>query len=246
MDSKSILAASAALFLSVSLGKAQVFSTGAVLGDSDVQNIGSVVYAYNMDFANSTTINGITFTGINPLSTTSPDFSLTNEGSLDGTGGGNLPNGSDANYSAALQTLVAEGTGGNFILVLNGLTIGQSYSFEAIFDANINDARSQALEDITNSNPGPLSATVTAGGDQGFPLGSVLNPNPTGAQFIIDNFTATGSTETLVAQFGGGAGAQMSGFVLEATTVPEPSTWALMGLGAMGLAFLARRKALHS
>lgn len=248
MTCKPIVVALAAFMLSFSAGKAQVisFSTGAVTADSSIETVGSVVYAYNISGGSgSTTINTVTFTIIDPTATTSPDFSMSNiPGGLDGTGGGNLPDGTDGNYSSALQALVGQGVGNNWTLVLNGLSVGQSYSFEAIFDANQKDARTQALADTTNGlSPYPTSGTIIAGGDQGYPTQNP-NPNPTGAQYIIDNFTATGSTETLVAQDGSGGGAQLSGFVLE--TAPEPSTWALMGLGAAGLAFLARRKALRA
>lgn len=246
MSYKFIAALSAAFVLSLTVGRAQIFSNGAVIGDSNIEAAGPVVYAFNMsDDGGSTTINSVTFTDIDPANVTSSDFSLSNlPNGLDGTGGGNLPDGTDGNYSSALQNLVEQGLGNNWTLVLKGLAQGQTYSFEAIFDANQKDARTQALQDTTNG-PGdsPTSATITSGGDQGYPDQNP-NPVPTGAQYITDTFTATGSTETLVAQIGGGNGAQMSGFVLE--SVPEPGTWAMMGLGAAGLVFLARRKSLRA
>jgi hypothetical protein len=237
MLNKFLILTSIALCLSFSAAQAQIFSTGAITGDSSIENVGTVVYAFAIGAGTSPEINGVTFSAINPLTTTSPDFSLNSTAVIDGTGGGNLPDGTDGNYSTQLQALVAQGQSlGSSTLVLNGLTQGQTYSVELVFDSNQKDARSQSVQDTTVGGNDAVSGTIVTGGDQGYPTQNP-NPDPTGAEYITDTFTALGTSETLVGQ---GGNSQLSGFVVEA--VPEPGTWAMMGLGAVGLLFLARRK----
>jgi hypothetical protein len=241
MLNKSLLLTSLALCLSFSVAKAQIFSNGEVTGDSSIESVGTVVYAFALGAGTSPEINGVTFSAINPLTTTSPDFSLNSTAVIDGTGGGNLPDGTDGNYSTQLQALVAQGQNlASSTLVLNGLTKGQTYSLELVFDSNQKDARQESVRDTTVGGDDSISGTIVTGGDQGYPNPNA-NPDPTGAEYITDTFTALGTTETLVGQ---GGNSQLSGFVVE--EVPEPSTWALTGLSLVGAAFLARRKLARS
>ena len=246
---KKSLILSVTLALSLTVGKAQVFTTGTITGDADIETVGSVVYAFNFDpNSTSATVGSITFSGINPFSQSSTDFTLTG-GGFDQTGGGNDPlnPGFDTNLSAGLQALNAFGVYGGPTVTFNGLTVGQQYSLQLIIDSNSHDDRTQAFNDSTNgSAPFPTSATVTAGGNQN-PANATFAHGPYDPAYITDTFTATGTSETINGLIGGGTGAHVSGFVLETVTVPEPSTWAMMGLSFAGLAlFLRKRASLRS
>jgi len=246
MINKSLILASIALCLSFSAAQAQVFSTGIVTGDSSIEDVGTVVDAYAFNYSGSDfTINGVNFTSTSNISGTFSGYTANGPG-IDGTGGGIVPSsngGLDTNLSTNLQTVENNGihnASGNFYLELTGLNPGQTYALQLLINANSHDARTQAYADGLVVSP-----TVTAGGN-GAGVPTVNDGNNTGYDpaYIIDDFTATGATETLYAQVGGGAGAQLSGYVLEAT--PEPSTWALMGLSLVGLLYLARRPLARS
>jgi hypothetical protein len=246
MLNKSLLLASIALCLSFSAAKAQLFSTGAITGDSSIEDVGTVVDAYAFNYGGTSfTINGVNFTSTSNINGTFSGYTANGPG-IDGTGGGIVPSGSgglDTNLSSNLQTLEQSGihnASGNFYLELTGLNPGQTYALQLLIDANSHDARTQAYKDGLVT-----SATITAGGNQaGNPSVNSGDNTPYNPAYITDDFTATGATETLYAQDGGGAGAQLSGYVLEAT--PEPSTWALMGLGFVGLLYLVRRPLARS
>jgi len=245
MPTKSLFLSIAVLALSLTAAKAQIFSNGLLaLDGSNIENSGTFDYAYNFDFnstAATVTINGVTFTGFNVNTDTSANFSIINTG-MDGTGGGSAPDGTDSNYSAAVQLLNEHGAFGNSTLTLKGLTAGVSYSLQLIVDGNSHDDRQQAYNDSTNGpGPFPQSATVFAGGNQN-PANATFAHGPYDIPYVTDTFTATGSTETINALIGGGAGSQLSGFVLE--TTPEPSTWAMMALAFGGLAIVLRKRAI--
>jgi hypothetical protein len=234
---KSLPLAAIVLLASLSLAKAQIFTVGGVNpSGSNIETPpagGYVLYAANFDYGSATAVvNGVTFVGTNQVdgSYQSGNFSITGAGGIDGTGGGTLPNGTDTNASAGMQTLNEAGLYYNLTLTLNNLTPGLRYAAQLIVDGNSHDARSQAYADITNPLGVVISPTVIAGGNSNMSIPSAGNPGP---QYITDTFLATGTSEVLQAQYGGGAGAQFSGFVLEAT--PEPGTWALMGCGLVSL-----------
>jgi len=244
MPLKNLLLALVGFAVTSAGAKAQFFTTGIVTGDSSVETVGTVVEAYNFGGATKT-INGVTFIGTNNINGTFTGYTMNGPG-IDTTGGGIVPTvggGVDSNLSASLQNLEASGvhnSAGNLTFSVTGLTIGQSYSLQLFINANASDARSQAFKDGAVTSP-----TVTAGGNKaGNPSFNGGNNTGNNPPFIIDTFTASSTSETLAAQFGGGAGAQFSGFVLE--LVPEPSTWAMLGLGVAALIFAARHKAIRT
>jgi hypothetical protein len=230
MPNKSLLLIAVVLGLSFSAAKAQDFSTGVfALNGSSILNTGNVVYSANFDGgSNSATIGSVTFTGTNQVDGTyqSGNFSITGAGGLDGTGGGT------AGGTAGVVTLNENGLYYQLTLTLNNLTPNQQYAVQLIVDSDAADNRIQAYADTTNPSNVVTSNPVYAGG------------GGTGPAYITDTFTASGTSEVLAAQYGGGQGSQLSGFVLE--TAPEPSTWALMGLSLVGLLFLVRRPLARS
>jgi hypothetical protein len=245
MLSKSFLLSFIVLCFSAAAAQAQTFSSGVQYtftgpAGSEVDNIetvGNVIYAANFDGnSNTVVINGVTFTGTNQVDGTyqGGNFSITGAGGLDGTGGGTGTNGSDSNASMASQLLNENGFYYQLTLTLNGLTTGHEYAVQLLLDAQTGDSRYQQYDDTTNSNNVVASSTVYAGGN------STAGGPPNLPPYITDTFVASGTSEVLQAQVGGGNGAQLSGFVLEAA--PEPSTWALMGLGLFGfVTFIVRR-----
>jgi len=240
MLTKSLLLTSIALCLSFAAAKAQVFSTGTITGDADVETVGAVVDAYAFNYSGiDFTVNGVNFTSTSNINGTYTGYTFNGPG-IDGTGGGIVPSstgGQDTNLSTNLQDLLGNGVhnyGGGDALELTGLTSGQTYSLQLFINSNSHDSRSQAWSDgAAVSNP------VTTGGNEAGNPG-VNDGDNTGYDpaYITDVFTAMGTTHTVDAVYSG-TSAQLSGFVLE--VAPEPSTWALMGLSLAGLAFLARR-----
>ena len=214
-----LLAASALLTLA-GHARAQSFTTGTfALDGSGVISLGTVQYAFNLDDGDrDTVLSGVTFAGSNPFVTSSPDFTLTNGGGFDNT---TNKNGTDALVPGdTLYELQARGIYGTPTLVLNNLTAGQNYAVQLIIGEQVGDNRSQFYTDDTATSP-----TVFA---------------HAGPQYILDTFTATGSTETLQAHVGGSNGAQLTGFIVE--QVPEPSTYAMILLGVAFLGFCSRRR----
>jgi hypothetical protein len=215
MKSQILLLTALAFAASLSFAQAQSFTNGAAATNGSIEDVGSILYAFNFDntgTAADVTINGVPFVGTSITNGSTTDFSI-DGGGMDGTGGG------DSSDSSQVKLLNENGVYGGSTYVLKGLTIGTTYAAQFIFDADPIDNRYVALTDGTQT-----SNTVTGG-----------VPGP---QYITDTFTATGAMETLTRANDGGL--QLSGFVVE--TVPEPGTWALMGLGLAGFVLLARRK----
>jgi hypothetical protein len=206
--------------------------------DSDILNTG-VVQAVNFYDAGSgdmpsaqeitsttnadPTVNGVTFTGVTYTSGTAPvtpGFSITNIGGTDDARNGGVPD------TDALFGLVYTGLfGANMDLTLNDLVSGDTYSLQLVFDSYDGDATTDRGNTVTDNSSDVTSDQVATG------------PN-LGAGSITDTFTVTGvgTTTHSVTIVGGSFPSEFSGFVLSNTTVPEPSTWALLLGGAAALA----------
>jgi autotransporter-associated beta strand protein len=180
--------------------KGQYLTSGAFAADgSSVIDVGSVLYAFNLDESGqgSPDLNGVTFAAINSNVTSSPDFSISNSGGYD-----NTPAGTPT--TAGIYPLVANGAYNNLTLTLDDLTPGQTYAAQLVIGEQTGDSRSQYYTDGFSTSP-----TV-------YPIN--------GPQYILDTFTATGTSETLIAHVGGGAGAQLTGFVVEDAPAPASTT----------------------
>jgi hypothetical protein len=140
---------------------------------------------------------------------------------------------------------------GALMQTLTGLTAGQTYAVTFNWAA--------AQQENCNGAPctGPTSSgwQVDLGSDPSQSTGNVtiFSHGFSGWKTTTFDFLAQGSSETLSFLATGTGGAALPPFALldgvnvEATTVPEPSTWAMMLLGIAGLGyagFRTRKKAI--
>jgi hypothetical protein len=128
--------------------------------------------------------------------------------------------------------------------VISGLTAGQSYA------VTFNWA---AAQQDTFSGPTSSGWTVDFSGDPSQSTGntSIVSHGFSGWKTTTFDFIAQGSTETLSFLATGTGGAALPPFALldgvDVEAVPEPSTWAMLLLGFVGLGyagFRTRKKAI--
>jgi hypothetical protein len=211
-----------------------------ISGDTDVSTDGTLVAAFNIGAPDvpTTTVNGVTFTGLglSGKTFTSGNFTFSHSNPNasflfnDNDGSTNPP---FSTLSAPYQALLSSIAGGApFTLTINGLTVGRGYEFEWWSSVS-----AQPLSGILD--------TATAGN------GVSLNIDTTGqvggiGQFAIGTFTADGPAEVI--QFTGGPLTFLDGFELrDVSAVPEPSSLALLALGGAAVAGWRRwRKGMGS
>lgn len=210
-----------------------------ISGASDVNTSGTLVGtwapgddAYNPD---TLPVNGVTFNAYG----SGPFGSLVNISGNDGhyTGFGNAGT-ADNNYNTILQAALYS-DGSLMTFTWGGMTAGNTYLLEFW----VNDGR--------NSVTAERSETLTGGANTSAALTFGSGANGTGpGQYVIGSFVADSSgTELLtVNAFGGadiGASAQINLIQLrDITPVPEPSTFAMLTLGAGVMFFGFRRKSV--
>ena len=221
-----------------------------ILVDADVDTNGTLVDAFNIGSSfgpslGSPTINGVTFTGqaVANGSNTFGNYNLTfSGGSFFAANNLFSPNSPFANLSTNYKTLLAslalvEGPTGQFTLTISGLTVGHQYQFQWWLD---DSAESASPEFFTSATAGNM---VTLSSNTGSPNGGV-------GQFAVGTFTADATIEQILFQQENGGpenAAGINAFQLRdlsppSSSVPEPSSLALFGLGAAGLAVWRRRR----
>ena len=242
-----IAVASAMLFLAASSSTAFAWAEGSVItwgtptnisGDTDVSTNGTLVAAFNMN-GSAVTVNGVTFASFTfPFMaqtasngaftfTESPGHMLAESG----LGSANPPfSGLSANYQSLLSTAVSTDDNNTLTLTISGLTVGHQY----VFEFWVNGSNSAGTDNFrtTASAPNPVSlddnTTNAIGGTGQFVIGTFNCGDPT----EIITFTGTDSTQAPT----------VNAFQLrDLSVVPEPSTLALLGVGA-GIAVFRRKK----
>ena len=228
-----VAAAITAVFLSVAIQpvKAAVINWGSPLGisgDSDVSTSGTLFAAANFASASNTTVNGVTFNAF-PITgggTSATVGNISVQG-LVGSGTGFIPAtltptniNTWATLSASYKNLLAPtlrqaGLGNSLQFTISNLTVGGTYAVQYW----VNDSR------WTN----PSGITVNVGT-------AVLTPN-TGSinggvgQWVTGTFTADATTQTFSASPATLTTTYANAMQVRLLAVPEPSTWAMAGVG---------------
>jgi PEP-CTERM motif len=209
-----------------------------ISGDSNVSTDGSLVAAFNMNGATAT-VNGVTFNSFmftsNTTSATSGNFTFSETSHIlvaAGLGSGSAPFSSlSSSYQSLLNTALTTDENNTLTLAMSGLTTGQQYEFQFFLNGS-NTAGADNLRTIasaTNSVTLDDNTTNAVGGT---------------GQSVIGTFTAAGPQELIT--FNGVDSTQaptVNAFQLRnLSVVPEPTTLALLGIGAIGAAVRRRRK----
>jgi hypothetical protein len=200
-----------------------------------------------------TTVNGVDFVPFvfpdfsfsNPNTVTSGNYNFTEDEFAEGNGflvnysGLGTGSGAFITLSAGYQTLLGNGGGSTaptmLALTISGLTVGQTYLFQWWDNNSSLDSSFTGLELNTVSTA--VNAATLAGNDG--TAGSV-------GQFAIGTFTATGANEEI--DFNGSSAdgnpsdPMLNAFQLRVADVPEPSTFALLGIGVLTLVMKLRSR----
>jgi hypothetical protein len=228
-----------------------------ISGDSDVSTYGTLVDAFSLstvDSAAAITVNGVTFApyafpaldfGIysGQTSTSLGNYSFSeNAGLVDAYDTLGYGSGAITGLSSSYSSLLSSGGSSTYFttlaLTISGLTIGQTYQFQW-WDNNSSFASSPA-DGIT-----PGETTATAGNSVGLNANDGVNLGSLG-QFAIGTFTADATTQEI--DFDGDPGNDGSDPLINAfqlrdiTSAPEPSTWALAGIGGVSALVMFRRR----
>ena len=196
----------------------------AITTDTNVDTNGTLLYAYDAYSSGaSDMVNGVTFVGKND---SAAGFSSSFVG--DNSIGGAPTNGGysgSANFTTLLTaSWYANAGAATGTLTLSGLTAGQIYEIQ-LFDS---DGR-RAAGTYDSTYAATNSVTLSAGS----------------GQYVIGDFTATASTEVVNTSALAGSDMQVSAYELRdegVAAAPEPSTYALTGLGALALLVISRRR----
>jgi hypothetical protein len=169
------------------------------------------------------------------------------------TGIGTLPLGSVSLASTATGPITATfASGAGVSLAVKSATTGLTTTVKLtnfVFDVATSELSANVTSGILLNLPAQslLTAGVVGGDFGGAQLSTVANSTTTRSlNLYAANFALSESFKTLMAD--NGLDANSFSFVasvvknIKVGSVPEPSTYALMGLGLVGMAFVARRK----
>jgi hypothetical protein len=209
-----------------------------VSGPSDVSTAGTLVGTwapYLQQNSGSLTVNGVTFVGNDLTAFSTPSWF---SGQYTGFGS---PNTSDASYNSLLSGAQYGNNGAGTYFGFGGLTIGDTYQVEIWAE----DTRSIGNRRWENFYADDVGYPADGSGAVSYPADGTSSVG----QYVIGTFTATSATEQIDEETWSSSSGQQSGQVnlfqiRDVTTVPEPSTLALMtGSGAMLLWAIRRRHA---
>ena len=241
------MAAAAALILAATTPSAWAWAEGSVItwgsptnisGDTNVSTDGTLVAAFNMN-GPDVTVNGVTFASFTfpfmATTATNGAFTFTESPghmlAASGLGSTSAPfSNLSSSYQTLLSTAVTTDDNNTLTLTISGLTVGHQYEFEFF----LNGSNSAGTDNFrtTASAPNPVSlddnTTNAIGGTGQYVIGTFN----CGSVNEIITFTGTDSTQAPT----------INAFELrDITAVPEPTTFALLGLGTAIVA-LRRRK----
>jgi hypothetical protein len=204
-------------------------SVGDISDTSNISTTGSFIDAvtlHGLDTYASTTIGDTTFINLDSLFTAtggSPSQSATG-GTItvtdDNTANHETPPTSDTAYQDALGYAGYTNNGEPGTISFSGLTANQTYQVEVW--SYYSDDRFDPV--LSGTNPIQLTSTV--------------------GQYVVGTFTAPSSTFTFdysLSTDSGAAGALINAVALR--ELPEPSTWLMMGIGAVLVGWRLRRTA---
>lgn len=203
-----------------------------VSGPSDVNTQGSLVGTWSPYLQQTSggplTVNGVTFLGDDLISLTTPSWF---SGQYTGFGS---PGTTDSNYNSLLSGAQYGSNGDGTYFSFGGLTVGDTYLVQiwAEDTRSIGNRRWENFYADDAGYPADGSGAVTYPAD---------GSSPNLGQYVIGTFVANATSEQIDEETWSSSSGQQSGqvnlFQLRdvTTSVPEPSTLALLGGGAMVL-----------
>jgi hypothetical protein len=204
-----------------------------VSGDSDVNTQGTLVQA--LDFTSNQTVNTVPFTtaGAGTAAAASDvtygNFRFQNATNTNSSAfnSGVTPFSllSSAYRNLQIGSIYNAGGGSTMTITLNGLTAGQDYLVQ-IWESDPRPGSAGHAETVSGFNNVSMSYNST-GADGGV------------GQYVIGNFTASGTSESFTIQGNSGVVSQINAMQLRA--VPEPGAWVSL-LGGCGVLLGLRRR----
>jgi hypothetical protein len=225
------------------------WNTFGIVDYNDVNTNGNLIGAYTFVTGGaSSTVNGVTFTGLTTnVTDTIGDITIATTGGTGAVAAGNYTpstsvgtaveimrastNVNDIAYFGLLGNGLKSTNNGTITCNFSGLTAG--YTYEVQFWTNYTGASSPArtatFSDGTNSITAQVNIDNTAGSFGQYTVGSF-----TAGDDGLQTITIKSDTAALI---------PINAFQLRQTASPEPSTYALFGgLAVAGIAFVTRRR----